>query len=96
MADASPKGTGSHIELSSPAPHATDPLDYTVVNAGDVPILLGAAFAVERRRDAGWERIEDARMFRAWGRRLAPSGRCTLTARLPADSAPGAIGSTSG
>lgn len=62
---------------------------YEVVNTGELPIMLGAAYGLERRTDGGWERVELPYAFRLWGRRLESRCRYALTARVPDFAQPG-------
>jgi hypothetical protein len=60
-----------------------DDLAYAVINVGELPLVLGAAYELERIIGDGWERVAGTGAFRAWGRRLDPGGRYELTARVP-------------
>jgi hypothetical protein len=72
------------LKLSKPAFTAGDELQYIVVNTGELPIMLGAAYVLERFEQRGWRVANPDAGFRAWGRRLAPGQRTRLTTRLPA------------
>jgi hypothetical protein len=62
---------------------------YTVVNTGELPIALGAAYELDRLTDDAWEAIPIPYMFRAWGRRLESGERYELQARVPEFTEPG-------
>jgi hypothetical protein len=62
---------------------------YAVVNTGSLPIMLGAAFVLERASGDGWERLPIPRAFPAWGRRLDAGARSELTARVWEHAQPG-------
>ncbi|MFZ0088482.1 MAG: immunoglobulin-like domain-containing protein [Solirubrobacteraceae bacterium] len=64
-------------------------MGYTVINEGDVPIMLGAAYRLERFSEDGWERVKLPYAFRLWGRRLESGDRHELSARLPDRVQPG-------
>jgi hypothetical protein len=73
------------LELPQAAAVPGDALEYIVVNTGEVPIMLGAAYVLEHQASSGeWHAVEPRARFRAWGRVLSPGARCQLTARLPA------------
>jgi hypothetical protein len=77
------------LEVPHPTVSVGGELAYAVVNDGDVPIMLGEDYEVERFGAAGWERIDLGYAFRLWGRRLAPGARFKLTARVPERLVPG-------
>lgn len=60
-------------------------LEYTVINTGDLPIMLGAAYSLDRQAEDGWQPIEVGVGFRSWGRRLLPGDRYQGTAALRED-----------
>jgi hypothetical protein len=54
-----------------------------VVNVGELPIMLGEAYELDREAADGWERISLPYAFRLWGRRLESGDRHELSARVP-------------
>lgn len=60
-----------------------------MINTGQLPIMLGEAYELDRLGSAGWDRIEVPCAFRLWGRRLEPGGRSGLTAQVPESARPG-------
>jgi hypothetical protein len=64
-------------------------LRYAVVNTGEVPILLGTAYGLERLGEAGWKEVALPYWFPACGLRLELRSRLELTARIPDDAQPG-------
>ena len=71
------------LELATKAAVAGESLQYTVINIGALPLLLGEAYQLERLTNGGWERINVGANFRLWGRRLESGDRFELTARIP-------------
>jgi len=72
------------LEFPKSVVAAGDDLDYIVTNTGDLPIMLGAAYVLERFESGGWTVANPDAAFRGWGRRLPPGEQTQLTARLPA------------
>ena len=64
-------------------------MGYTVINAGDLPIMFGEAYELELLSDDGWGLVELPYAFRLWGRRLESGGRYELSARVPDLAQPG-------
>jgi hypothetical protein len=56
---------------------------YSVVNVGELPIMLGEAYELEWLSDGGWEWVDLPFAFRLWGRRLESGDRYELAARVP-------------
>jgi hypothetical protein len=77
------------LELGAVAAAPGGVVGYSVVNAGDLPIMLGEAYELERASGDGWERVELPFVFRLWGRRLESGDRCELAARVPDLAPPG-------
>lgn len=89
MADPAAPVLSGRLEVTHPVVVVGGELEYAVVNDGDVPIMLGEDYEVDRRCAAGWERVALGYSFRLWGRRLGPGARFALTARLPEHVEPG-------
>lgn len=83
VAGSSSSALAARLELAAAAAMPGERLGYAVVNTGELPIMLGEAYELERVSDDGWERFPVPYMFRMWGRRLEPGGRSELTARVP-------------
>jgi hypothetical protein len=79
----------ARLELGVVAVAPGGTVGYTVVNVGDLPIMLGEAYELDRLADDEWERVKVPYMFRSWGRRLESGARFELTARVPELVAPG-------
>jgi Big-like domain-containing protein len=77
------------LELSAPAAAPGGIVGYAVTNAGDVPIMLGEAYELERLSNGEWERVELPYAFRLWGRRVESGDRYELSARVPDLAQPG-------
>jgi hypothetical protein len=78
-----PSALAAELELATTASTARDGLRYTVVNTGELPIMLGEAYELERLTDDGWQRVRIGTNFRLWGRRLESGDRFELTSRIP-------------
>jgi hypothetical protein len=79
----------ARLELSAATFSRGEDLRYVVINTGDLPIMLGEAYELERLTDDGWERAAGPYAFRLWGRRLEAGGRYELTVRVPELAQPG-------
>jgi hypothetical protein len=79
----------ARVELPATTPVPGGRLDYAVVNEGTVPILLGAAYGLERLIDSGWEDVAVPYWFPAWALRLQSGGRRELFAGIPHDAQSG-------
>ena len=79
----------ARLELAASAVVPGRVLEYTVINTGALPIMLGEAYGFERPAGDGWERVPVPYAFRLWGRRLESGGRFELTARVPELAHPG-------
>jgi hypothetical protein len=77
------------LELAPTEAVAGEGLRYTVVNIGALPIMLGAAFELERLTEVGWERVAVPHLSPLWGRRLESGDRFELTSRIPEFVHPG-------
>ena len=75
------------LPVGSAAPGGS--LVYCVINTGSRPIMLGAAFVIERATGDGWERLPVPRAFPLWGRRLEAGDRSELVARVWDQAQPG-------
>lgn len=64
-------------------------LGYVIINTGTVPVILGAAYGLERRVASGWEDVAIPYAFPAWGLRLPPRSGRELVARIPERAQPG-------
>jgi hypothetical protein len=84
MPDARSAAVAGRLELAQPGFMAGDELEYIVVNTGELPIMLGAAYVLERFEQHGWRVANPDAAFPAWGARLAPGRRTRLTTHLPA------------
>jgi hypothetical protein len=84
MPDPPSSSVAARLELPKPTFTAGDDLEYVVVNTGDLPIMLGAAYVLERFEHGGWRVANPDAAFRAWGRRLTPGQQSELTTHLPA------------
>jgi hypothetical protein len=83
MSDARGRTVAGQLELARSSFAAGDELTYTVANTGDLPIMLGAAYALERFDNGRWTVTNPNAGFRAWGRRLGPGQQTQLSTRLP-------------
>jgi hypothetical protein len=77
------------MEVGAAVATPGESVGYTVINTGDVPIMLGEAYGLERLSDGAWERVELPYAFRLWGRRLESGDRYELSARVPDFVQPG-------
>lgn len=84
MSDAPSLSVAARLELLRSVLRAGDELEYTVVNTGDLPIMLGAAYVLERLENGRWIVANPNALCRAWGRRLPPGEQHQLTTRLAA------------
>jgi len=85
VSDATAPKLAARLELPRPVAGPGGPLEYTVINIGDLPIRLGAHYSLECDAGDGWQPVETSAGFRAWGRRLLPGNRTQITAYLPQD-----------
>jgi hypothetical protein len=58
-------------------------LVYVIINTGTVPVVLGAAYGLERRGASGWEDLPVPYAFPLWGLRLQSGSRREMVARIP-------------
>jgi hypothetical protein len=72
----------ARLEVGAAAAAPGGSVGYAVINAGDVPIILGDGFGLERLSDGRWERVELPYAFRLWGPRLESGDRYELSARV--------------
>lgn len=79
----------ARLELPAATAVPGGSLVYAVINTGSLPIMLGAAFVLERATGDGWERLPVPRAFPLWGRRLEGGARSELTARIWEHAQPG-------
>ena len=79
----------ARLEVSAAAAAPGASVSYAVTNAGELPIMLGDAYELERLSDDAWERVEVPYAFRLWGRRLESGDRYELSARVPDLARPG-------
>ncbi|MDQ6807461.1 MAG: hypothetical protein M3065_21495, partial [Actinomycetota bacterium] len=79
----------ARLELDATAVARGGQLGYLVINTGELPILLGEAYSVERFMGKSWCEVPLPYMFRLWGRRLAPGARSELIAQIPNAVPPG-------
>ena len=89
MPDSRSSVLAARLELSTTVAIAGEGLAYTVVNIGALPIMLGAAYQLDRFADNEWEHVEVPYAFRLWGQRLESGGTSELTARVPELVQPG-------
>lgn len=83
MPDARSAAVGGRLELAQFSFTAGDELEYIVVNRGELPIMLEAAYGLERFEQHRWRVANPDAAFPAWGARLAPGQRARLTTCLP-------------
>lgn len=88
MCDEGRRAVIARLEVDGPVT-VGEQLRYVVVNDGPVPVMLGAAYALDRATDAGWAPAKAPRVFPAWGMRLKQGDRVALPAGLPDPLAPG-------
>ena len=79
----------ARLELAAATAAPGGSLVYSVINTGSLPIMLGAAYTLERATRDGWERAPFPRAFPLWGLRLEAGARCELTARVWEQAQPG-------
>lgn len=89
MADPTIASLGARLEVAAGGTGPGGTLLYSVINTGALPIMLGAAYVLERATGDGWERVPFPRAFPLWGRRLEPGSRYQLTARVWEQAQPG-------
>lgn len=77
------------LELAATTAVAGGRLGYTITNTGTAPLMLGAAYGLERLTGAGWEEVAIPYAFRAWGLRLESQVHRELVARIPEQAQPG-------
>ena len=80
----------ARLQLAAAAVAPGAELRYSIANDGEMPLLYGAGYGLERRTANGWEAVPIALAFPAWGRRIVPgedSG--AMVARVPSNQAPG-------
>ena len=82
MSGPRPSALAAELELAATSTTG-DGLRYMVVNTGELPIMLGEAYVLERLTDDGWERVRIGTNLRLWGRRLELGDRFELTVRIP-------------
>jgi hypothetical protein len=80
---------GGDLSIPRPSVQAGGELEYAVTNTGDVPIMLGASYSLERREGLAWSPVDHPRMFPSWGRSLRPGGHTTLSLIAPTHLTPG-------
>lgn len=78
------------IEFISDRVRPGDELRYAVVNTGATLVLMGGDYGLQRQVKDGWEPAGPDVWFAAVGLIVDPGQRRELTARIPADAAPGA------
>lgn len=79
----------ARVELPAGTAVPGGSLVYCVINTGSLPIMLGAAFMLERTTGDGWERLPVPRAFPLWGRRLEAGERSELVAQVWDHAQPG-------
>lgn len=79
----------ARIEISSSSVSPGADLRYLVINEGDVPIMLGGGYALDRWANDEWTSVPLRLWVAAWGRRLEPEARTDLSFPLPAGLLPG-------
>lgn len=82
MSDAA-VGVCARLDLGATSAVAGDRLEYSVLNTGSLPIVVGEAFGLDRLEDDEWVAVEVPYKFRLWGRRLNSGESFALTARIP-------------
>jgi hypothetical protein len=79
----------ARLELAATTAVAGGRLGYRITNTGTAPLMLGAAYGLERLTGSGWEEVASPYGFQAWGLRLESQAHRDLVARIPDQAQPG-------